>query len=89
MTRGTKWHLFLWGLLLVSLMALSVIPVFAAMKIFFGTWYNFFELRAWQRWILSPLSAGFLIVYPMIIAGKGYVYQQYYEKYIEKKDEDN
>lgn len=89
MTRGTKWYLFLWGLLLVSLMVLSVIPVFAAMKIFFGTWYNFFELRAWQRWILSPLSAGFLIVYPMIIAGKGYVYQQYYEKYIEKKDEAN
>jgi len=83
MTGGTKWHLFLWGLLLVSLMALSVLPVFIAMKIFFATWYNLFELRAWQRWVLAPLSVGFLVVYPLIIAAKGYVYQKYYERFIE------
>jgi len=82
MTRGTKWHLFLFGLLLIFMIIGSVAPYFLGLRYFFGSWYNVFQLHAWQRLVLAPLGLGFLVAYPLAIAGKGYVYQQYYNKFV-------
>ncbi len=82
MTKGHKWHLFWWGTLLISMMTVSLLPCLLAMKLFFGTWYNFAILSAWQRIVVLPFGIGWALVYPVVVAGKGYVYNNFYERFM-------